>query len=154
MQARAPKFVTLNNRKVKVQQWQLLPKRATLTTLVSGDAAANELLAELGAAALTLQWDDGAPLPVRPELTHHRVAGSGPATVHRIEVTLWFGETPSANTEHLPEDKLDRILQEIQWLRAEVAELRSKRRDHSFATPPLPAGQTLLDFDIDTDEGS
>ena len=152
MQARAPKFVTLNNRKVKVQQWQLLPKRATLTTLVSGDAAANELLADLRTAAVSLQWDDGAPVAVRPELNHHRTAGSGPTTVHRIEATLWFRETPSAEAGHLPEDKLDRILHEIQLLRAEVAALRSERRASNHAPLPLPAGQTLLDFDIDIDE--
>lgn len=152
MQAHPPGYVSLNDRKVKVQQWKLHTDRALLTTLVHGDAGGNELMEHVRANTITLAWDDNAPVAVRPELTHHRVAGSGPTTVHRIEMTLWFIDAPSAETAPPAEDKLDRILHELQMLRAEMAELRSHHLGPGTSVPPLAAGQTLLDFDINTDD--
>lgn len=152
MQSRAPGFVILNDRKVKVQQWKLLGDRVMLTTLVHGDAAGNELVKHLRGNTITLAWEDTAPEDARPELTHYRVVGSGPTAVHRIEVTLWFADSSPEKPALSPEDKLDRILHELQLLRAEVADLRAERRQPgSAAVTSLAAGQTLLDFDIDTD---
>ena len=51
MQARKPDFVTINNRRVKVQQWRQLPDHVLLTALVHGDASGTDLLAELAASA-------------------------------------------------------------------------------------------------------
>lgn len=152
MQARTPVFVILNDHKVKVQQWKLHPDRATLTTLVHGDATGNELVEQLRGNAISLAWNDQAPVEVRPELIHHRVAGIGPTTVHRIEMTLWLIDAPPAETPLSSDDMLDRILHELKLLRAEVAELRSQRRGSASSTSPLAAGQTLLDFDISTDD--
>ncbi len=158
MPARTPGFVSLNDRQVKVQQWKQHDDRVLLTTLVHGDAAGIDLLDHLRASSLLLVWDGNPPVPVRPEIANHRVAGSGPTTVHRIEVTLWFmksgNEPRSAEPMLSTGDKLDRILHELQLLRAEVAELRAQRRPAAASATPLAAGQTLLDFDIDIDEGS
>ncbi len=150
MQARKPDFVTINNRKVKVQQWQLMPDRALLTALVHGHASGTELLAELGADTVTLQWDDSPEQTARPEVTHHRAAGAGPATVHRIEVTFWLTPATDTHPDESVDAKLDRILRELQQLRAEVAELRGARRTAtSSMAAPLASGRTMLDFDID-----
>jgi hypothetical protein len=153
MQARKPDFVTINDRRVKVQQWRQLPDRVLLTALVHGNTTGTDLLAELRAGTVTLQWDDSPVRPARPEITHHRVAGAGPSTVHRIEVTLWL--TPEAETaiDESINVKLDCILRELQQLRAEVAELRGARRaGTSSITAPLASGRTMLDFEIDENE--
>lgn len=153
MQVRKPDFVTINNRRVKVQQWQQLPDRVHLTALVHGDASGSDLLAELGTDTALVQWDDSPARPARPEVTHHRVAGSGPSTVHRIEVTFRLPPETGTLADDSMDAKLDRILRELQLLRAEVAELRGARRTNtSSIAAPLASGRTMMDFEIDENE--
>lgn len=153
MQTPKPGYVTLNNTRVKVQQWQQFRDRVLLTTLVRGDAPGSSLLAELHNETVELQWDDSPARPVKPQVMHHRAAGSGPATVHRIEVTLWFTTEAESADEDSVEAKLDRILQELRELRAEVAQLRSTRpAGTSSIAAPLASGRTMLDFEIEADE--
>lgn len=153
MQARKPDYVTINNRKVKVQQWQAMPERVVLAALVHGDSTATDLITQLREDMVTLQYADSPALSARPEITHHRAAGTGPATVHRIEVTLWLAIPAAPNADDSMEAKLDRILDELQQLRAEVAELRGARRPGTSAiAAPLVAGRTMLDFEIENGE--
>ena len=153
MQARKPDFIMINSRSVKVQQWQILPDRVLLTVLVRGDAAGTDLLAELGAETVTVAWADSPARQVKPEITHHRATTTGPATVHRIEATLWLAAAPRTDADDTVEAKLNRILQELHALRAEVAELRGPRRPGPGSmAAPLASGHTLLDFEIDENE--
>jgi hypothetical protein len=153
MQARKPDFVTINNRRVKVQQWQQLPDRVLLTALVHGNASGADLLTGLHTDTAMLQWDDSPARPVRPEITHHRKAGTGPSTVHRIEVTFWLPVEAETHTDESINAKLDRVLRELQLLRTEVAELRgTQRTGTSSIAAPLVSGRTMMDFEIDENE--
>lgn len=152
MPARNPGFAVINNRKVKVQHWQQFADRIELTALVRGDQPGKDLVEHLKQETVSLEWDDSGAIMARPESGDHHVAGSGPATVHRISVTLWLPESAQV-PERAIDDRLDQILREVQLLRREVAELRALRRPSSASmASSLTAGQTMLDFDIDTDE--
>lgn len=153
MQAPKPNFVTVNNITVKVQQWQQFADRVMLTTLVRGDASGTSLLEELRHESVELQWDDFPARPARPEITHHRATGFGPATVHRIEVTLWLTTETETHADDSVDAKLDRILRELQDLRNEVALLRGTRSGGtSSIAAPLASGRTMLDFEIEAGE--
>ena len=153
MQASKPDYITLNTTRVKVQQWQQLPDCVLLTTLVRGDAPGTALLAELRDDTVMVQWDDSPAQPARPEIMHHRAAGTGPATVHRIGVTLWLATEAEPVEEQSVDAKIDRILRELQELRAEVAQLRGARpTGTSSIAAPLASGRTMLDFEIESDE--
>lgn len=153
MQVRKPDYITINNRRVKVQQWRQLPGRVLLTTLVHGDASGTDLLEALHNETVDVQWDDSPARPARPEILHHRATGTGPATVHRIEVTLWLAIDAETPADESVEAKLDRILRELQELRSEVADLHGARRaGTSSIAAPLASGRTMLDFEIDENE--
>lgn len=155
MQAHNPGHVIINGRRVKVQRWQQLAGRIQLTVLVHGDQTGNELKQQLANESIALKVEDSPQLSVRPELTKHHVVGSGPTAVHRIEATLLLPEADG--TEASIEARLDQIQQELTHLKAEIAELKSRRRPASVSQPTnlrqrLNTGQTMMDTEIDMND--
>ena len=154
MQPNNPGHISINQRRVKVQNWQLLPGRIALTVLIHGDQSGRELQEQLSGSDLTLEFEGQPPLNVRPELTRHSVVGSGPKAVHRIQAQLWLPQAEPKD-ESL-EAKVDRLQMELAQLRAEVAELKAARPAPrpTGLRQSLHAGQTMIDTEIDTSESN
>lgn len=153
MPSQQPTMVTMNDVHVKVQQWRHNGDRISLTTLLRGTTAADDLLKQIQQDHLTVAWDDVEPVLARVERLNHQTAGEGAKTVHRIELTLMLEERESEPGERSIESRLDLILAELRALRLEVAELRgAKRSSANTLTAPLAAGRTMLDFDLATED--